>query len=48
MTNFVRKGDDLVYTHTLTLMEALQMSPITVDTLDNRKVFVAPTDVITP
>ena len=48
MANFERKNDDLVYTHTLTLMEALQMQPVAVDTLDNRKVFVAPTNMITP
>lgn len=48
LANFVRKGDDLIYTHTLSLVEALQMQPVAVDTLDNRKVFVAPTDVITP
>ena len=48
LANFERKGDDLVYTHTLSLVEALQMQPVAVDTLDNRKVFVAPTDVITP
>ena len=48
MANLVRNGDDLVYTHTLSLVEALQMQPIAVDTLDNRKVFVAPTDIITP
>ena len=48
LPNFERKGDDLVYTHTLSLVEALQMQPVAVDTLDNRKVFVAPTDVSTP
>ena len=48
LANFVRKGDDLVYTHTLSLVEALQMQPVAVNTLDNRKVFVAPSDVITP
>ena len=48
IANLLRKGDDLVYTHTLSLVEALQMQPIAVDTLDNRKVFVAPTDIITP
>ena len=46
--NFQRKGDDLIYTHTLTLMEAIQMQPIAVSTLDNRQVYVASTDVITP
>ena len=30
------------------MVDALQMQPVAVDTLDNRKVFVAPTDVITP
>jgi len=38
----------LIYTHSLTLLEAIQMQPVAVNTLDNRKVYVAPTDVITP
>ena len=48
LQNYERRGNDLVYTHTLTLVEALQMQPIAVDSLDNRKVFVAPQEVITP
>lgn len=46
MPNYQRRGDDLVYTHTITLLEAMQMKPVTVNTLDNRKVFVAPTEVV--
>ena len=48
LANFQRKGDDLIYTHSLTLVQALHMQPVAVDTLDSRKVFVAPTDVISP
>mmetsp|Transcript_31285 Transcript_31285/g.38692 ORF Transcript_31285/g.38692 Transcript_31285/m.38692 type:complete len:297 (+) Transcript_31285:28-918(+) len=48
MQNYERRGDDIIYTHTLTLIEALQMQPVAVNTLDNRKVFVAPTEVVTP
>ena len=42
LQSYERKGDDLVYTHTLTLLEALQNQPVAVDTLDNKKVYVAP------
>lgn len=48
MVNFVRKGDDLIYTHTVSLQEALCMQPIAVDTLDKRKVFFSPSEVVTP
>ena len=48
MLNYERKGDDIIYTHTLTLVEALQMQPVAVNTLDGRKVFVSPTSVVTP
>lgn len=48
MPNYKREGDDLIYTHTLTLIEALEMQPVAVNTLDNRRVFVAPTEVISP
>lgn len=45
---YQRKGDDLMYTHTCTLADALEMKPVTMDTLDGRKVFVAPKDIISP
>ena len=48
LANFERKGDNLIYTHTINLVDALQLQPVAVDTLDNRQVFVSPTDVITP
>ena len=48
MPNYQRKGDDIIYTHTVTLKEALQMQPIAVTTLDNRKVFVAPNEIVSP
>ena len=46
--NYKRSGDDLIYTQTVTLMEALQMRPVAVPTLDNRTVYVAPTEVVSP
>ena len=48
MANYRRDGDNIVYTHTVSLLDALQMQPVSVNTLDNRKVFVSPTDVVTP
>ena len=48
LANYERKGNDLCYTHTLELADALECKPIAVSTLDNRKVFVSPTEVITP
>jgi len=45
---YERKGNDLYFTHTLELVDALQCKPIAVSTLDNRKVFVSPIEVITP
>ena len=48
LPNFERRGDDLVYTATLSLAQSLKMQPIAVDTLDNRKVFCAPDQVISP
>ena len=48
LDGYKRSGNDLVYTHTIDLIEALECKPIAVSTLDNRKVFVAPEDVITP
>lgn len=48
LQGYKRSGDDLVYTHTVGLIEALECKPVAVSTLDNRKVFVAPSEVITP
>ena len=48
LANYERKGNDLIFIHTLDLVDALQCKPIAVSTLDNRKVFISPTDVITP
>ena len=45
---YQRRGDDLVVTTTISLAEAIQMQPVAIDTLDNRKVFVAPESVVTP
>ena len=35
-TNYVRKGNDLIYTHSMSLQEALAQKPIQICTLDNR------------
>ena len=48
LAGYQRKGNDLIYTQTLSLVEALESNPISIATLDNRKVFVAPTETITP
>ena len=48
LDGFTRSGNDLVYTQTVSLVEALECKPIAVSTLDNRKVFVTPSETITP
>ena len=48
MENYSREGDNLIYTHTLTLADALEMKPIAVPTLDNRMVYVAQDEVVGP
>ena len=48
LAGYERKGNDLVYTHTVSLVEALECKPVAVSTLDNRKVYVAPSETITP
>ena len=30
------------------MLDALSLKPVSIDTLDNKKVFVSPTDVVTP
>ena len=44
----MRRGDDLIVTSDITLTEAIQMKPQSVQTLDSRKVFVSPEELITP
>ena len=46
--NFQRKGDDLVYTHTLTLEDALMCKPVQVCTLDGRFINFSMDNMITP
>lgn len=46
--SFVRKGDDLIYTHKLTLEDALMSQTVAVKTLDSRTVQVCPDEVISP
>jgi DnaJ-class molecular chaperone len=45
---YQRRGDDLVVTHTCTLQEALAMNPVSIETLDNRTVFVTPQEIVSP
>ena len=45
---YVRDGDDIVYTHTLSLVDALEAQPIKVWTLDSRAVLVTPNMGVTP
>lgn len=46
--NYLRVGDNLIYTHSCTLIDALELKPFSVQTLDSRLVSVSPTEVITP
>lgn len=48
LEGYERRGNDLVYTQTLNLEDSLECKSFAVATLDNRKVFVAPTEVISP
>ena len=45
---YSRCGNDLIFTQTVTLVEALECKPLAVSTLDNRKVFITPPETITP
>jgi len=45
---FRRAGDDLIYTHTLTLEEALFSHPVSLRTLDNRVLRISLDKTITP
>lgn len=45
---FSRRGQDLVYVHTCSLLEALEMKPFTVQTLDSRILAITPAEALTP
>ena len=47
-TKFSRKGNDLVYVHTCTLLEALESKPFTLQTLDSRILAITPYEALTP
>lgn len=47
-TNFERKGDDLVYTHCMTLEDALVTKPVQVRTLDGRYINFCLDNMVTP
>ena len=46
--NFVRKGNDLIYTHTIDLKDALCHTPLHIFTLDNRCLNLSLDHYITP
>uniref|UniRef100_A0A7S3CTH2 Chaperone DnaJ C-terminal domain-containing protein n=1 Tax=Strombidium rassoulzadegani TaxID=1082188 RepID=A0A7S3CTH2_9SPIT len=46
--NFRRSGNDLIYTHTMTLEEALASAPIQFTTLDGRSININLDQMITP
>ena len=48
LDGYQRCGNDIIYTQTVSLIEALECKPISVSTLDNRKVYVTPSETITP
>ncbi len=45
---FVREGDNLIYFVNLSLVEALECKPVTIQTLDGRSILVTPNETITP
>ena len=45
---FNRKDNDLIYTKTLTLAQALNSEPIKLNTLDNRKLAIGMDEIISP
>ena len=47
-SQYRRKGDDLIYTHTLSLEEALLSQPVKVKALDGRNLIVTIDEIITP
>ena len=46
--NFRREGDDLVYVHKVTLIDALEPKPFHIMTLDSRTLALTPPEVVTP
>lgn len=47
-TNFTRKGDDLVYKHSMSLEDALVSKPVQVRTLDGRYINFCLDNMVTP
>ena len=47
-SNYVRKGNDLIYTHRIQLCDALTSAPIKLITLDNRVININMDSIITP
>lgn len=47
-TNFIRRGNNLIYTHSLSLQEALAQKPIQFQTLDNRQLNLNLDIAVTP
>ena len=47
-SNYVRKGNDLIYTHQIKLADSLTSTPIKLITLDNRVININLDQIITP
>ncbi|MFN9908137.1 MAG: DnaJ C-terminal domain-containing protein, partial [bacterium] len=47
-SNYNRKGNDLIYTHKITLEEALLSQPVKIKALDGRVIIVTVDEIITP
>jgi len=45
---FKRKGNNLIYIARITLLQALNSEPVTLTTLDGRKLFVPLDEIISP
>ena len=45
---FELKGQDLIYIHSLPLLEALESRPFTIEQLDGRTIVISPDEVVNP
>ena len=46
--NFKLQGNDLIYIHTLPLIEALESRPFTIEALDGRTIAISPDEIVNP
>jgi len=47
-SNFTRKGNDLHYTHNMSLEDALSLKPVKILTLDQRSLIISVDETISP